>query len=258
MEVRLPSSETKRKAPRAGQQRVEHLAEGVTLYLGDCRDVLPALKADILVTDPPYGVDFSGTKWDKEHVRSESYVDTDENFQDVILPAVSLALTRVDRAAIFTGVRRLDEYPKAKDVGGIICPNGVGRSPWGFTCYHPILFYGKRPKGGRPTAATIYSVGDVVEVDHPCPKPIKFMVWAIEAASVEKNEIILDPFMGSGTTGIAAVALGRRFTGIELEPKYFDIACKRIDAELRKPSFFVQKPKRTPRPAFFAGRKPRV
>jgi site-specific DNA-methyltransferase (adenine-specific) len=270
MEVRLPSSETKRKAPHAGQQRVEHLAEGVTLYLGDCRDVLPTLpKVDVLVTDPPYGVEFSGTKWDKlgkqrsKRNGSETYVDDEENFRKVILPAVSLALTRADRAAIFSGVRRITEYPQPKDIGGIIYPYSVGRSSWGFSCYNPVLFYGISPYyklgqiGRQPTVFLTYSAGEIIEVDHPCPKPIKFMMWLVQTASLE-NEIVLDPFMGSGTTGIAAIALGRKFIGIELEPKYFDIACKRIDAELRKPGFFVQKPKRTPRPAFFAGRKPRV
>ena len=57
-----------------------------------------------------------------------------------------------------------------------------------------------------------------------------------------KGHTILDPFMGSGTTGVACVKLGRKFIGIEIEPKYFDIACRRIEAAYAQPDFFVQSP----------------
>ena len=210
-----------------------------------------------MVTDPPYGVDFSGsktTKATKRKANSDTYIDTNDNFHEVILPAIALALAHADRAAIFSGIRRLDEYPKASDIGGIVYPNGAGRSPWGFCCYNPVLFYGKRPRiGGGPTATVMYNPGET-NIDHPCPKPIKFMTWTIETASL-KDQTVLDPFMGSGTTGVACVQLERRFIGIELEPKYFDIACRRIDQELKKPSFFTNKPKRTKVEGFFSKKK---
>jgi DNA modification methylase len=77
--------------------------------------------------------------------------------------------------------------------------------------------------------------------EHPTQKPDELMVWCLE--QLPSAQTILDPFMGSGTTGVACVKLGRKFIGIEIEPKYFDIACKRIGDALKQPYFFVEKPK---------------
>ena len=68
------------------------------------------------------------------------------------------------------------------------------------------------------------------------------MEWLIARVSDEREQTILDPFMGSGTTGVAAVKLGRRFIGIEIEPKYFDIACRRIEEATRQRDLFVEPP----------------
>ncbi len=73
--------------------------------------------------------------------------------------------------------------------------------------------------------------------EHPTQKPVAVMRQCIEMMSAE---IILDPFMGSGTTGVAAVKLGRRFIGIEIEPRYFDIACRRIEEATRQPDLFIE------------------
>ena len=78
---------------------------------------------------------------------------------------------------------------------------------------------------------------------HPCPRPLNGTKHLLDALS-EKGDIILDPFMGSGTTGVAAVKLGRRFIGIEIEPKYFDIARRRITQALAQPDLFIEAPKR--------------
>lgn len=68
------------------------------------------------------------------------------------------------------------------------------------------------------------------------------MEWIVDLATT-RGQTILDPFMGSGTTGVAAVKLGRKFIGIEIEPKYFDIACRRISEALKQPDMFIEKPK---------------
>ena len=81
--------------------------------------------------------------------------------------------------------------------------------------------------------------------EHPTQKPIKLMKWCIEHLPAE-TEIILDPFMGSGTTGVACVKLGRKFIGIERERKYFDIACRRIEEAYRQPDMFVPAPENKP------------
>lgn len=224
-----------------------------TLYLGNCLEIMRGLGAvDAMITDPPYGVEFTGkvTKH-TNNSGSDSYLDTEENFRGTVLPAVSLGIERAKRSAIFTGTRRLDEYPKARDIGGITCPNGGGRSSWGFGCHHPVLFYGTSPymqagKGARPTATVMYHPGMHVTgedmIDHPCPKPIAFMLWLVELASLE-GETVLDPFMGSGTTGVACLRLGRKFVGIEIEPRYFDVARARIEDALRQPDLFINRDK---------------
>jgi DNA modification methylase len=80
------------------------------------------------------------------------------------------------------------------------------------------------------------------EMEHPTQKPLKLMEWCL--SFLPDAETILDPFMGSGTTGVACAKLGRKFIGIELEPKYFDIACKRIEDAYKQPDMFVGPPKK--------------
>jgi site-specific DNA-methyltransferase (adenine-specific) len=77
---------------------------------------------------------------------------------------------------------------------------------------------------------------------HPTQKPVGVMDWCLKQLPKE-TETILDPFMGSGTTGVACVKLGRKFIGIELDPKYFDIACKRIEEAYKQPDLFIERPK---------------
>ena len=211
-----------------------------TLYLGDCLEVLPLLApVDALVTDPPYGVGFKGKKTKETLNRPDLvYCDNEEYFRTTVLPAIRDAISKADRAAIFCGIRRLLEYPEPADMGAIICPNGAGRSRWGFGGFHPILFYGTSPYqarglGSRPTCTVIYHPGmhvtkEAIGNDHPCPKPVAFMAWVVNTASLP-GDTVLDPFMGSGTTCVACMNLDRRFIGIEIEPRYFDIACRRIE-----------------------------
>jgi site-specific DNA-methyltransferase (adenine-specific) len=80
------------------------------------------------------------------------------------------------------------------------------------------------------------------EREHPNEKPID-LISRLVATHSNRGDLILDPFMGSGTTGVAAVKLGRKFIGIEIEPRYFDIACCRIQAALDAPDLFVERPK---------------
>ncbi len=87
------------------------------------------------------------------------------------------------------------------------------------------------------------------ERNHPNEKPLDVMERVIETHS-NVGDLILDPFMGSGTTGVAAVKLGRKFTGIEIEPKYFDIACRRISDALARPNLFVEPPKPSKQESF--------
>ena len=201
---------------------------GITIYHGDCREILPSVSADALVTDPPYGVEFSG-KVTKHTINRGGYTVPDS--ADIGPLGVSLALPRVQRGAVFTGNRNLHSYPQPRDIGCVYCPSGAGQGPWGFSCVNPILFYGKRtPRAGmRPTS--IQSFATSAPNGHPCPKPLEWMRWLVSLASLE-GETILDPFMGSGTTLRAAKDLGRKAIGIEIEERYCEIAAKRLEQEV--------------------------
>ena len=122
-------------------------------------------------------------------------------------------------------------YPEPEALGCIFTPNGAGRCSWGFQCVHPVLFYGKDPfladgKGSRPNSWRTEQP-NLEHFEHPCPKPEGWMRWAVNRAS-RISETILDPFMGSGTTLVAAKRLGRKAIGIEIEECYCEIAAKRL------------------------------
>lgn len=230
-----------------------------TLILGDCREILPELgKVDAVVTDPPYGIglerktsDFRGSQWfdnGKSAQASKLYDDQPDTIRQLLSEIVPALLSASTRALIFPGPAMLWAYPEPASIGTVFTPNGAGRTAWGFQCSHPVLFYGKDPflqdgKGGRPNSFR-NEQPNAEKIDHPCPKPLAWMTWAIGRAS-RADETILDPFMGSGTTGVAAIKLGRKFIGIEIEPKYFDIACRRIEEAWKQPRLF-EEPKAKP------------
>ncbi len=212
--------------------RVETIGN-TTLYLGDCRDILDSISADAMVTDPPYGVNFTGssTKHGKDIPNGyASFDDTSENIQNIIVPLFVSALSKVKRAAVTPGIRCHRMYPTPDGEGVIWYPSGANSGPWGFVTHQPILYYGKCPflarsLGSRPSG--FQSVESARPNGHPCPKPIGQTKWMVDRVSI-LGETVLDPFMGSGTTGVACVEMDRKFIGVELDPGYFDIACKRI------------------------------
>ena len=218
--------------------RIEQIG-GATLYLGDCLEILPTLgKVDAVVTDPPYGVGFKGqieNDGRKSRGGYENFADDDPEY--IIRRAIA-AIDIATRAIVMPGIRLLHDYPKPADIGVFFVPGGVGRGPWGFCCSNPILYYGKRPP--RPGCwPTSYADNHPMpsSFDHPVAKPMEWMMRLVNIGSLE-GETILDPFMGSGTTGVACANLGRKFIGIEIEPKYFDIACRRISDAYKQPRLF--------------------
>jgi site-specific DNA-methyltransferase (adenine-specific) len=218
--------------------------DGITIYHGDCRDVLPTLEAgsvDLVLTDPPYGVKLvtkTSDFRDSPAFDGGRSLQATVTYQDdpvtvrLLVAAVMPEVLRVGRrAVVFPGTRLMWAYPEPRAVGGVFNPNGAGLSSWGFQCIHPILYYGADPylqdgKGGRPNGFRDEQPNPE-HFDHPCPKPIKWMRWAIARAS-RPNELVLDPFMGSGTTLRAALDCGRRAIGIEIEERYCEIAARRL------------------------------
>lgn len=207
---------------------------GITIYHGDCREILPYLDADVLITDPPYGIHFGGshTKHSISKVQYSAFEDSPEYIQTVVVPAVAAALGIVKRGAVTPGISSSRHYPIPDGEGVFWYPSGANRGPWGFVTHQPIFYYGKCPYmslGCLPTG--FQSTEAVVENGHPCPKPIGQIKWLVRRVSLP-GELILDPFMGSGTTLKAAKNLGRNGIGIEIEEKYCEIAAKRLAQEV--------------------------
>lgn len=224
-----------------------------TLYLGDCRDILSTLgMVDAVVTDPPYGLGKkSGTIGAKRG--KNLYVNSDDDpsvITEVVVPVINQCLKISTRMAITPGPRAMMKYPEPTDIGIYYQPASCGMSKWGRATWQPILFYGDDPRLGKTIDMLHYvNTEPPSNFAHPCAKPQRAWQWLVRKASLD-NELILDPFMGSGTTGVACVKLGRKFIGIELEPKYFDIACKRIEDAYKQPDIFLEPPPRIKQKAF--------
>lgn len=222
--------------------RVETVGNA-TLYLGDCREVLAALPAelqiDAVVTDPPYGVHL-GEEGETGLGKTAyaSTVDSPEFVRDVCVPVISQCIERFGRVVLTPGIRNCFLYPHPTELGSIYNPAGAGFSRWGFTTSQPILYYGKDPHGAKKKPQSLQSCETAEKNGHPCPKPVRLMHWLVDRASLP-GETVLDPFMGSGTTGVACMSLGRKFIGIEIDPGYFDIACERIDAAQAQQRLFA-------------------
>ena len=211
----------------------------VKLYLGDCLEIMPTLEAgsiDAVITDPPYGVMLGDVKNGQAREKNQQaytmFEDSPEYIVTVVVPAIKIALSLAKRGVITPGNRNAFKYPEPDDIGVWYNPAGTGRGKWGFIPAHLIFYYGVDPRAGRNSVASSTwgkndSVSDMKNTLHPCPKPLKFTRWLIEKATLP-GDIVIDPFMGSGTTGVACVQLRRHFIGIELDPAYFAVAENRI------------------------------
>jgi len=216
--------------------RREILAEGVELWLGDCREVLPLIgPVDAVVTDPPYGI---GLEY------SEAFSDDEAYVLELVKTIIPWAEANAKRTLITSGNQCQHLYPRPKWTLAWVTPAGAGSGPWGFSCWQPILAYGSCPylASGKGRRHDIFMHTEASEPNgHPCPKPIRFMERLVERAALV-GDLVCDPFMGSGTTGAACVKQGRRFVGVEIEPRYFDIACRRISDALKAPDLFIPTP----------------
>jgi len=209
----------------------------IRLFCGDCLEILPTLDGvDCVVTDPPYGVNLgkhgSSKEKRKQYLSKQaysSYDDTPENYETLIVPRITAAIQTCERGLVFSAGTQMWSLPRPAAVSSVFLPAGCGRNRWGFQCHAHFVLYGKCPDlhlGAKPTGWSSTERAD--KSDHPCPKPVGWMSRCVLLVSREQ-ETILDPFMGSGTTGVACVKTGRKFIGIELDRGYFDIAVKRIE-----------------------------
>lgn len=216
--------------------RTETIAEGVTLYLGDCRDIIPALgKIDAVVTDPPYGIKEAagrnasrGKVGTSPHAVPGKMIESRDygvdDWDDATLDDATMALIRYSAkwCIIFGG----NYYSHPPSKCWLVWDKMNGNSSFA-DCELAWTNLDKAVRRIKHMWNGMCREGMEPRGFHPTQKPLNVMAWCIENLPSNCNTI-LDPLMGSGTTGVAAVTLGRKFIGIDKNPKYFDIACRRI------------------------------
>ena len=205
-----------------------------TLYCGDCLEILPTLgKVDAVVTDPPYGMKWNGKvtrgkngtgKAGKTRHYGATIANDDKPFDpspflvfpQCILFGANHFPQHLRKGTNLVWVKRTDE-----GFGSFLSDAEVAwfSDGHGVYCFRDMSMQGESSKRA-----------------HPTQKPVPLMEWCVNKTTGR----VLDPFMGSGTTGVACAKLGRKFIGIEIEPKYFDIACKRSEYAQRQGDLFIK------------------
>lgn len=241
--------------------RVETIGDCV-LYNADCRDVFSLLgRVDHILTDPPYDIEAHQparrARWGGLHQNMPlDFACLDDETRDAMCSAASdicrgwlIAFCQTEQVA---GWRDAIEAARLKYKTPMIwvkpdsTPKLNGQGP--AIGYESMVTawcgagYAKWNGGGkRGVFVHLTNPPDRVPGRHMTEKPVALMKELVGLFS-NQGDTVLDPFMGSGTTGVACVKLGRRFIGVELEAKYFDIACRRIEEAYRQPDMFVAPP----------------
>ena len=227
-----------------------------TVYLGDCMDILPSLtKVDAVITDPPYS--------DKTHNNAKSNAGGGGgakaiDFKAIDFKAIDDLLSACSAICDGWVIANMDwRHIAALEFTPHSVYELVRFGVWVKTNPMPQIS-ADRPANGWDGIAYLFPRGKkkvwhgggshgnwigpvITNGDHPTGKPVDMVsTWA--QRFTERGQAILDPFMGSGTTGVAAIQLGRKFIGIEREQKYFDIACKRIEQAVAQGKLFAPEP----------------
>lgn len=205
------------------------------LWLGDCAEILPIVgKVDAVITDPPYGIGASaGTgKYGRLKVeKTGDYGWDNEIPSDDLLRTV---LAAGERAVIFGG----NYFPLPTSRNFLVWDKGAGFKGRDFA--ECEMAWCSWDGNARVLTHDPLARGDYKNKEHPTQKPVAVMQWAIMHAGTAP--IIVDPFMGSGTTGVAAIQLGRKFIGIERDERYFEIAVRRIERAVAQGQLFAPEP----------------
>lgn len=244
--------------------RVETIGRA-TLYLGDCRDILPTLpKVDIVVTSPPYnlvreGSGGSTTTFDSHEARYKKWYPDElpeEDYQAQQKEVVGLCLERCNgsvfynhkvryalsrRGAIYHPLDWLREFPLWCEIIWDRCGQLGNNTPRFAAQDERIYQIGRPVTFDRAGLSTIWRFPPTKSTGtgHVCAFPVELPRRCIATSSLPTSTV-LDPYTGSGTTGIAATQLGRSFIGIERDPCAFDIACRRIEEAQRQGDFFIE------------------
>jgi len=202
------------------------------LWLGDCREVLPLLPAcDLILTDPPYGLAFAAqpTKWQRRDGKVA------EDWDNAPAPDWLMGLMREKAGTLIVWGGNYYSLPPTR---GWLAWRKPDAPP---SMADLELAWTSMDMNSKMLEQSI-SATNAERVGHPTQKPLRVMAWSLSFAP--EAQTVCDPFMGSGTTGVACAQLGRKFIGIELERKYFDIACRRIEDAQRQAKLFEDAPAR--------------
>lgn len=209
------------------------LSDSVTIYRGDCLDILPTLgKVDAVVTDPPYGIDYgkagcfnAGHGWGpwREHVKWDTERPSREIFD---------AILALQMPCVIWGGNYFTDYLPPR-MGWIAWDKGQRN----FSLADFELAWTSEQRAAR---CIIYARGKAIRDGkvHPTQKPVSVIRQGLDYLRLPEKMVVLDPFCGSGTTGIACIRTGRKFVGIEIDETYFEVARKRLEAELRQGRLF--------------------
>ena len=204
--------------------RIEKIGNA-TLYLGDCREILPTLpKVDLVLTDPPYGLGerMKGGTWGaQEH--NEGFLKWDlEAPHDIVGSLLDLGVPSIVWGGNYFNMPASRCWLLWNKVNAVPTMADLEMAWTNFD---------------KPAKRMDLPVGRV-EFGHPTQKPLPLIEWCISLAP-KNTQTVADPFMGSGTTGVACANMGKTFYGIEREPKYFDIACRRIEQAYAQQRLFA-------------------
>ena len=208
-----------------------------TLYQGDCLEILPTLgKVDAVVTDPPYGLG----DWNNRGSNAKRPFDSEhtQSWDKPISRAHVDAMRAISRHQILWGGNYYgDLLPRTKQV---LVWNKQIRGMHFNDCELAWC------SGWREASRMFdYSPSRMEQKRHQTQKPVALMKWCL--GFLPDAHTILDPFMGSGTTGVACAKMGRKFIGIEIDEKYFQIACDRIQKAYDQPDLFIEPPAKSVR-----------
>ncbi|MBS0160745.1 MAG: site-specific DNA-methyltransferase [Nitrospira sp.] len=205
------------------------------LWHGDCREVLPLLRGvDAIVSDPPYGIALRNGDVDG-HRSARSFEIAGDDTQDVGIAVLQWAEARQCPTVLFASPwkpwpgewRNLIVWNKGGAVGGGGDIKTCAKRTW------ELVQVARNGAMHGPRAESVwhFPIVPADTADHICAKPVRLMERLVRTFT---TGAVCDPCMGSGSTGVAAARLGRRFVGVEIDRRYFDIACERIENEQRQ------------------------
>jgi len=206
-----------------------------TLYLGDCMEVMPLLdRVDAVVTDPPYGIKEGNKKGQTRGVLASprNYRGADNWDDKIMQKEIDFCRSISNNQIIFGG-----NYYDLPPTSCFLVWDKMNGSNDFADCELAWTNMKKAVRRIQWLWNGMIRKGDDVR-EHPTQKPIGVMKWCITHLPDDAN-LILDPFMGSGTTGVACAEMGREFIGIEIDEEYFDISCKRIEEAYRQGDLFI-------------------